>query len=72
MFLFARKIHSMIHKKFHVFVVLSTVAAALWEEVMVTPALAQENMSMSMDHMNNMNIMMDNSTKMGNGMMPIN
>jgi hypothetical protein len=46
MLLSARKIYSMIHNKFKVFVVLSTVAAALWEEVMVTPAVAQDNMSM--------------------------
>ncbi len=68
----ARKIYSLIHNKFNVFVVLSTVAAALWEEVMVTPAVAQENMSMPMDHVSNMNMMRDNSTKMGNGIMTIN
>ena len=72
MLLSARKIYSLIHNKFNVFVVLSTVAAALWEEVMVTPALAQENMSMPMDHISIMNMMRDNSTKMGNGMMTIN
>ena len=58
--------------KFNVFVVLSIVAAsALFGGAMVTPALAQENMSMTMDnssmpmdHMGNMTMMMDNSTGM--------
>ena len=58
--------------KFNVFVVLSIVAAAaLFGGAMVTPALAQENMSMTMDnssipmdHMGNMTMNMDNSTGM--------
>lgn len=58
--------------KFNVFVVLSIVAAAaLFGGAMVTPALAQENMSMSMDNssmpmdqMGNMTMSMDNSTGM--------
>ena len=58
--------------KFNVFVVLSIVAAAaLFGGAMVTPALAQENMSMTMDNssmpmdqMGNMTMMMDNSTGM--------
>ena len=58
--------------KFNVFVVLSIVAAAaLFGGAMVTPALAQDNMSMTMDnssmpmdHMGNMTMMMDNSTGM--------
>ena len=57
--------------KFNVFVVLSIVAAAaLFGGAMVTPALAQDNMSMTMDNssmpmdqMGNMT-MMDNSTGM--------
>ncbi len=58
--------------KFNVFVVLSIVAAAaLFGGAMVTPALAQENMSMTMDNssmpmdqMGNMTMNMDNSTGM--------
>jgi hypothetical protein len=58
--------------KFNVFVVLSIVAAAaLFGGAMVTPALAQDNMSMSMDNstipmdqMGNMTMNMDNSTGM--------
>lgn len=58
--------------KFNVFVVLSIVAAAaLFGGAMVTPALAQDNMSMTMDnstmpmaHMGNMTMSMDNSTGM--------
>ena len=58
--------------KFNVFVVLSIVAAAaLFGGAMVTPALAQDNMSMSMDNssmpmdqMGNMTMSMDNSTGM--------
>ena len=58
--------------KFNVFVVLSIVAAAaLFGGAMVTPALAQDNMSMTMDnstmpmnHMDNMTMTMDNSTGM--------
>ena len=58
--------------KFNVFVVLSIVAAASLFGAMVTPALAQDNMSMTMDNssmpmdqMGNMTMMMDNSTDMG-------
>ena len=60
--------------KFNAFLVLSIVAvASIFAGVaMVTPAVAQENMSMPMDHISNMNMIMDNSTKMGNGMMTIN
>ena len=59
--------------KFNVFVVLSIVAAAsLFAGIaMVTPVVAQENMSMTMDNssmpmdqMGNMTMMMDNSTGM--------
>ena len=58
--------------RFNVIVALSiVVAAALFGGAMVTPALAQENMSMTMDnssmpmdHMGNMTMMMDNSTDM--------
>ena len=59
--------------KFNVFVVLSIVAtASLFAGIaMVTPVLAQDNMSMSMDNstmpmdqMGNMTMMMDNSTDM--------
>ncbi|MDF0681484.1 MAG: hypothetical protein P0116_11030 [Candidatus Nitrosocosmicus sp.] len=59
--------------KFNVFVVLSIVAAASLFGAMVTPALAQDNMSMTMDNssmpmdqMGNMTMTMDNSTDMGN------
>jgi len=63
--------------KFNVFVVLSIVAAASLFGAMVTPALAQDNMTMKMDNMSNpmgqmgnMNMTMDgNSTGMGNGTM---
>ena len=57
--------------KFNVFVVLSIVAAASLFGAMVTPALAQDNMSMTMDNssmpmdqMGNMTMGMDNSTDM--------
>jgi len=57
--------------KFNVFVVLSIVAAASMFGAMVTPALAQENMTMTMDNssmpmdqMGNMTMGMDNSTSM--------
>lgn len=59
--------------KFNVFVVLSIVAAAaLFAGIaMVTPVVAQENMSMTMDNssmpmdqMGNMTMSMDNSTGM--------
>ena len=57
--------------KFNVFVVLSIVAAASLFGAMVTPALAQDNMSMTMDNssmpmdqMGNMTMNMDNSTGM--------
>jgi len=62
--------------KFNVFVVLSIVAAASLFGAMVTPALAQDNMSMTMDNssmpmdqMGNMTMTMDNSTNMGNSTM---
>jgi hypothetical protein len=65
--------------KFNVFVVLSIVAAASLFGAMVTPALAQDNMSMTMDNssmpmdqMGNMTMTMDNSTDMGNGTMALN
>lgn len=65
--------------KFNVFVVLSIVAAASLFGAMVTPALAQDNMSMTMDNssmpmdqMGNMTMTMDNSTDMGNGTMTVN
>ena len=65
--------------KFNVFVVLSIVAAASLFGAMVTPALAQDNMSMTMDNssmpmgsMGNMTMGMDNSTGMGNGTMTVN
>ncbi len=52
--------------KFNVFVVLSIVAAASLFGAMVTPALAQDNMSMTMDNssmpMDNMSMPMDNMT----------
>ena len=55
--------------KFNVFVVLSIVAAASLFGAAVTPALAQDNMSMPMDNMSmpmddmgNMTMTMDNST----------
>lgn len=59
--------------KFNVFVVLSIVAtASLFAGIaMVTPVVAQDNMSMTMDnstmpmdHMGNMTMSMDNSTGM--------
>jgi len=57
--------------KFNVFVVLSIVAAsALFGGAMVTPAVAQDNMTMTMDNssmpmdMGNMTMGMDNSTDM--------
>jgi hypothetical protein len=65
--------------KFNVFVVLSIVAAAaLFGGAMVTPVVAQENMSMTMDnstmpmdHMGNMTMSTDNSTGMtGNSTTP--
>ncbi len=61
-------------KNFNVFVVLSIVAAAsLFAGIaMVTPVVAQDNMSMSMDNstipmsdMGNMTMGMDNSTSIG-------
>ncbi len=65
--------------KFNVFVVLSIVAAASLFGAVVTPALAQDNMSMTMDNssmpmdqMGNMTMTMDNSTDMGNGTMTVN
>ena len=52
--------------KFNVFVVLSIVAAASLFGAMVTPALAQDNMTMTMDNssmpMDNMTMPMDNMT----------
>ena len=55
--------------KLNVFVVLSVVAAASLFGAAVTPALAQDNMSMPMDNMSmpmddmgNMTMTMDNST----------
>ena len=52
--------------KFNVFVVLSIVAAASLFGAMVTPALAQDNMTMTMDNssmpMDNMSMPMDNMT----------
>ena len=59
--------------KFNVFVILSIVAAASLFGAMVTPALAQDNMTMTMDNssmpmdnssmpMDNMTMTMDNST----------
>ncbi len=62
--------------KFNVFVVLSIVAAASLFGAMVTPALAQENMTMSMDNSSmpmdqgNMTMTMDNSTGMSNSTTP--
>jgi len=65
--------------KFNVFVVLSIVAAASLFGAMVKPALAQDNMSMTMDNssmpmdqMGNMTMTMDNSTDMGNSTMTAN
>ena len=64
--------------KFNVFVVLSIVAAASLFGAMVTPALAQDNMSMTTDNMSmpmehsNMTMKMDNSTDMANGTMTVN
>ncbi len=65
--------------KFNVFVVLSIVAAASLFGAMVTPALAQDNLSMTMDNssmgmdqMGNMTMTMDNSTDMGNSTMTAN
>ena len=66
--------------KFNVIVVLSIVAsAAFLGGAVVTPALAQENMSMTMDNssipmdqMGNMTMMMDNSADMGNGTVTVN
>ena len=65
--------------KFNVFVILSIVAAASLFGAMVTPALAQDNMTMTMDNssmpmdqMGNMTMTMDNSTDMGNGTMTVN
>jgi hypothetical protein len=54
--------------KFNVFVVLSIVAAAALFGAMVTPALAQDNMSMPMDNssmpMDNMSMPMDDNMTM--------
>lgn len=54
--------------KFNVFVVLSIVAAASLFGAMVTPALAQENMTMTMDNssmpMDNMSMPMDDNMTM--------
>ena len=57
--------------KFNVFVVLSIVAAASLFGAMATPALAQDNMTMSMDNSSmpmgetgNMTMGIDNSTSM--------
>ena len=58
--------------RFNVIVALSIVAAALFGGAMVTPALVQENMSMTMDQMGNMTMSMDNSTDMGNGTVTVN
>ena len=62
--------------KFNVFVVLSIVAAASLFGAMVTPALAQDNMTMDMGNMSmpmdNMTMTMDNSTDMGNGTTTVN
>jgi hypothetical protein len=64
--------------KFNVFVVLSIVAAAAMFGAMVTPALAQDNMTMTMDNssmpmddnmsmpMDNMTMTMDNNTVTAN------
>jgi hypothetical protein len=61
--------------QFNVFVILSIVAATslLAAGAMVTPVVAQDNMSMTMDNstmpmdqMGNMTMNMDNSTDMGN------
>ena len=59
--------------RFNVIVALSIVAAAaLFGGAMVTPALVQENMSMTMDQMGNMTMSMDNSIDMGNGTVTVN
>ena len=58
--------------KFNVIVVLSIIAAALFGGAMVSPALAQENISMPMDQMGNMTMSMENSTDMGNGTVTVN
>jgi hypothetical protein len=54
--------------KFNVFVVLSIVAAAALFGAMVTPAFAQDNMTMSMDNssmpMDNMSMPMDDNMTM--------
>ncbi|WP_148687259.1 hypothetical protein [Candidatus Nitrosocosmicus hydrocola] len=56
--------------KLNLFVVLTIVAAASMFGAMVTPALAQDNMTMEMDNatmpmdMGNMTMTMDNSTDM--------
>ncbi|MGD9673000.1 MAG: hypothetical protein AB7U98_05915 [Candidatus Nitrosocosmicus sp.] len=57
--------------KLNLFVVLTIVAAASMFGAMVTPALAQDNMTMEMDNatmpmgdMGNMTMTMDNSTGM--------
>ena len=54
--------------KFNVFVVLSIVAAASLFGAMVTPALAQDNMTMTMDNssmpMDNMSMPMDDNMTM--------
>jgi hypothetical protein len=66
--------------KFDVIVALSIVAGpAFLGGATITPALAQENMSMTMDNsslpmdqMDNMTMMMDNSADMGTGTVPVN
>ncbi len=57
--------------KLNLFVVLTIVAAASMFGAMVTPALAQDNMTMTMDNstmpmsdMGNMSMRMDNATGM--------
>ena len=54
--------------KFNVFVILSIVAAASLFGAMVTPALAQDNMTMTMDNssmpMDNMSMPMDDNMTM--------
>jgi hypothetical protein len=61
--------------KFNIIVVFSIVAAAaFFGGGTITPSLAQENISMTMDsssipmnQMGNMTMMVDNSTDVGNG-----
>ena len=65
--------------KFNIIVVFSIVAAAFFGGATITPSLAQENISMTMDfssipmnQMGNMAMMVDSSLDMGNDIVTVN